>query len=71
MTVIRPYAASPEQPVAEIPPAQSDAAAPDQSFDRVQWDESKADDSPASPEGRTVLAAALILLAVAWTAFAA
>ena len=71
MTAIRPYAASPEEPVAEVPPARSDTAAPAESFDQVQWDESKADDSPASPEGRTVLAAALILLAVAWTAFAA
>jgi len=71
MTATRPYAASPEQPETEVPPVESATSAPAAGFDQVQWDESRADDSPATREGRTVLAAALIVLAVAWTAFSA
>ena len=71
MTASRPYAPSPVEPEAEVPPVESDTSAPAAGFDQVQWNESRTDDSPATPEGRTVLAAALILLAVAWTAFSA
>ena len=40
-------------------------------FDRVQWDETEAETETHSAGGRTVLAAALIVLALAWTGYIA
>jgi ABC-type transporter Mla subunit MlaD len=72
MTATSPHAASPRPPETEAPPAGSADSAPAAGFDQVQWDETRSDhDSPATAGGRTVLATALIVLAIAWTAFAA
>jgi ABC-type transporter Mla subunit MlaD len=71
MTATSPNAASPEHAETEVPPAESVETAPAAGFDPVQWEESRSDDSPATAGGRTVLASALILLAIAWTAFTA
>jgi ABC-type transporter Mla subunit MlaD len=71
MTATRPNAASPQQPETEVPPVESIETAPAAGFDPIQWEESRSDDSPATAGGRTVLASALILLAIAWTAFTA
>ena len=71
MTATRPNAASPEHPETEIPPVESVETAPTAGFDQMQWEESRSDDSPATAGGRTVLAVALFLLAIAWTAFTA
>jgi ABC-type transporter Mla subunit MlaD len=71
MTATRPNAASPEQPETEVPPVESVETAPAAGFDHMQWQESRSDDSPATAGGRTVLAVALFLLAIAWTAFSA
>ena len=40
-------------------------------FDRVQWAESEAETEMASAGGRTVLATALVILALAWTGYIA
>jgi ABC-type transporter Mla subunit MlaD len=55
----------------EVPPALSVETAPAAGFDPIQWEESRSDDSPATAGGRTVLATALIILAIGWTAFTA
>jgi predicted nucleic acid-binding Zn-ribbon protein len=55
----------------EVPMAESAESAPAAGFDQVHWNEIRTEDSPATAGGRTVLAAALILLAIAWTAFTA
>ena len=71
MTASQPHAASPAQPEPEVPaiePVDSGSAA---GFDQLQWNESRTGDEPATPGGRAVLATALVLLAIAWTAFAA
>jgi DNA repair exonuclease SbcCD ATPase subunit len=71
MTATSPHSASPEYPETEVPPVDSEDTAPAAAFDQMQWQESRSDDSPATAGGRTVLATALILLAVAWTAYTA
>jgi len=40
-------------------------------FDRLQWEETRAEAEPAGAGGRAVLGAALILLAALWTAYTA
>jgi hypothetical protein len=69
MTATSPHAAPPGQPETNAPPVETVDSAPAAGFDQVQWDETRSDDSPATAGGRTVLATALILLAIAWTAF--
>ena len=71
MTATSPQAASPDYPAMEVPAAFSEDSSPAAGFDQVQWEESRSDESPATAGGRTVLAAALIVLAVAWTAYTA
>ena len=71
MTVSRPNAASPEPPEPEVPATSTEEDFSAAGFDQRQWDESRTDDEPASPGGRTVLATALILLAILWTGFSA
>ncbi len=68
MTATSPHA-PPGQPEPEVPIAHEADTAPSPGFDPVQWRESRPDDEPATPEGRRVLAAGLILLAVLWTAY--
>jgi chromosome segregation ATPase len=70
MTATSPNAA-PQPLETEAPSIESGEQAPAAGFDRLQWNESRSDDSPATEGGRAVLAAALILLAVAWTAYTA
>jgi archaellum component FlaC len=70
MTATSPQAASPI-PETEVPAPVSEDTSPAAGFDQVQWEESRSDDSPATAGGRTVLAAALLLLAVAWTGYTA
>jgi hypothetical protein len=43
----------------------------DAGFDAIQWQETQAEDQPASAGGRTVLAAALWLLAALWVGYTA
>jgi hypothetical protein len=71
MTASSPHAASPDLPETEFPPIASDDSAPATGFDQLRWEESRSDESPASAGGRTVLATALTLLALAWTAYTA
>ena len=71
MTATSPQAASPDYPATEVPAALSEDSSPAAGFDQVQWEESRTDESPATAGGRTVLAVALIVLAVAWTAYTA
>jgi hypothetical protein len=71
MTATSPQAASPNLSETEVPAAVSEDTSPAAGFDQVQWEESRSDDSPATAGGRTVLAAALLLLAVAWTGYTA
>jgi hypothetical protein len=71
MTATSPQAASPDYPATEVPAALSEDSSPAAGFDQVQWEESRSDESPATAGGRTVLAVALIVLAVAWTGYTA
>ena len=71
MTATSPQAASPDLSEMEVPVALSEDASLAAGFDQVQWEESRSDESPATAGGRTVLATALILLAVLWTAYTA
>ena len=72
MTASSPYPASRQDPETEVPAVQpGDEPLAAAGFDQAQWDESRSDDSPATAGGRTVLASALIVLAVAWAAYAA
>ncbi len=71
MTATSPHSAPPHHPESEAPEPESVNSAPAGGFDQMQWDESRAGDSPATAGGRTVLATALILLAAAWTAYSA
>ncbi|MDQ3482769.1 MAG: hypothetical protein M3448_05120, partial [Pseudomonadota bacterium] len=71
MTASRPHAASSDQPDPEVRPAESGDPAPALGFDPIQWNESRAEAEPATPGGRAVLATALIVLAILWTAFTA
>jgi archaellum component FlaC len=71
MTATSPQAASPVHPETEVPTAPGEVSSPAAGFDQVQWEESRSDDSPATAGGRTVLATALVLLAVLWTAYTA
>jgi archaellum component FlaC len=71
MTATSPQAASLNLPETEVPAPVSEDTSPAAGFDQVQWEESRSDDSPATAGGRTVLAAALLLLAVAWTGYTA
>ncbi len=70
MSASQPYAAPPEQPDRDFPVEESESGTP-AGFDRFQWEQSRADEGPATPAGRRVLAAALVLLALLWTAFTA
>ena len=70
MTATSPHAASPDLPETEVSPALEDTSTA-AGFDQLQWDESRSEDSPATAGGRTVLAAALIVLAAAWMAYTA
>lgn len=70
MTATSPQAASPGVPETQVPQAGAVPAAA-AGFDQLQWEESRSDDSPATAGGRTVLAAALIVLGLLWTAFTA
>jgi hypothetical protein len=71
MTASRPHAASPDQPEPEIPVASGAESAPAAGFDQVKWEESRTEGEPATPGGRAVLATALVLLAILWTAYTA
>jgi hypothetical protein len=71
MTATSPHAASPDLPETEASAVATDDSSPAAGFDQLQWQESRSDDSPATSGGRTVLATALIVLAVAWTAYTA
>jgi ABC-type transporter Mla subunit MlaD len=71
MTASQPHPASPAQPGPEVPAIEPEDSAPAAGFDQLQWNESRTDDEPATPGGRAVLATALVLLAIAWTAYAA
>ncbi|MGI8706178.1 MAG: hypothetical protein ACR2JJ_10375 [Sphingomicrobium sp.] len=71
MSATRPHAASPAQPGPEIPVISDDQGAPAAGFDRMKWEESRTEGEPATPGGRAVLATALILLAILWTAYTA
>ncbi|HET9811338.1 MAG TPA: hypothetical protein VFP53_06530 [Sphingomicrobium sp.] len=71
MTVSSPNAAPARQPEPETDAVDYGESQEAAGFDQLQWDESRAEDNPATPAGRTVLATALIVLAVAWTAFTA
>jgi len=71
MTASSPHAAPAGHSEPEIPPVMDEDPAAPIGFDPVQWNESRSDDAPASPGGRAVLAAALILLAIVWTAYTA
>ncbi|HET9460289.1 MAG TPA: hypothetical protein VFO51_09975 [Sphingomicrobium sp.] len=71
MTVSRPTAVPAGQPEPEIPAAAAEDPSATLGFDPVQWDEARAEAEPATPGGRVVLATALILLAILWTAYTA
>jgi hypothetical protein len=71
MTATSPNTAPRQEPQAEAALQSSDHSPPSTGFDQAQWEENRTDDSPATAGGRTVLASALILLAVAWTAYGA
>ena len=71
MTISSPNAAPAGQPEPETPAVEQLDTAPAMTFDPVQWSESRADGEPATPGGRIVLASALILLAILWTAYTA
>lgn len=71
MTATSPQAASPNVPETEIPAALDEDTSHAAGFDQLQWEESRSDDSPATAGGRTVLATALIVLAVIWTGYTA
>lgn len=71
MTATSPQAASPAPPETEVPAALGEDQTTAAGFDQLQWEESRSDESPATAGGRTVLAGALILLAVAWIGYTA
>ena len=71
MTVSRPHAASPQPHEPEVRATLGEESFEAAGFDQRQWDESRTDDEPATPAGRTVLATALILLAILWTGYTA
>jgi len=71
MTATSPNPASPQHPEPEADPFEPESIIPSPEFDQAQWNESHADEGPASPDGRKVLATALTFLALLWTAFAA
>ena len=71
MTASQPNPASGADPEPEVPVTDSEENSPPIGFDPVQWSEGRADEEPATPGGRAVLATALILLAIAWTAYTA
>jgi hypothetical protein len=71
MTATSPQAASPDLPESEVLASSTEDASAATGFDQLQWEESRSDESPATAGGRTVLATALILLAVLWTAYTA
>jgi predicted nucleic acid-binding Zn-ribbon protein len=71
MTATSPQSAPPNPPESEAPASWNEETATAAGFDQAQWDESRSDESPATAGGRTVLAAALSLLAVLWIAYTA
>lgn len=71
MTASRPHAASPDHSEPEIPVASDEESAPAAGFDAMKWEESRTQGEPATPGGRMVLATALVLLAILWTAYTA
>lgn len=67
----RPHAASPQGLEPQTPVARDvDVSAP-AGFDQIEWNESRAEGEPATPAGRTVLAAGLTVLSVLWIAYTA
>lgn len=71
MTAASQNSASPQHQEPEVAIVDSHPELPVADFDQAQWDENRADEGPATPDGRRVLAAALAVLGLAWTAFAA
>ena len=71
MTATSPHAASPPPSDPEVTTVAREDMIAAPAFDQQQWDENWTDDEPATPGGRTVLAAGLIVLAIAWTAYTA
>jgi len=71
MTATSPQTTPPNLPEREATAPSSEETAAAAGFDQIQWDESRSDESPATAGGRTVLAGALILLAVLWIAYSA
>jgi archaellum component FlaC len=71
MTATSPHAAPPRQPEPEAGATAAEESFPASGFDQRQWEESRTDEEPATPAGRTVLAAGLILLGMLWTAYTA
>jgi hypothetical protein len=71
MTATSPQAAPPNLPESEAPAVSTEDSSTNAGFDRMQWEESRSDESPATAGGRTVLAAALSVLAVLWIAYTA
>ena len=71
MTATSPYPASRQDPETEVPAIEIGDDSPGYGFDQAQWEESRSDDSPATAGGRTVLASALIIIGIAWTAYTA
>ena len=71
MTVTSPNAAPAGQPEPEIPAAEAEDTTPAMGFDPIEWNESRAEAEPATPGGRAVLAAGLVLIAILWTAYTA
>ncbi len=71
MSATSPHAAPPDLPETELQPADIAEGAQPPAFDPLHWQEGRAEDSPATAGGRTILATALIVLAVAWIAYSA
>ncbi|QNM82956.1 hypothetical protein H8M03_00910 [Sphingomonas sabuli] len=70
MTATSPNAAPADRIESPAPPVQSgDDVVRDEGFDLTGWSQPDIDDGPASAGGRKVLAIALGLLAILWTAY--
>lgn len=69
MSATSPNSAPSDMPEPNDPAIAGDETYPSGGFDRVQWDESRTEAEPASPGGRVVLAAGLIVLSVLWVAY--
>ena len=71
MTATSPHPAPQTLPEIEVPAVAGEDTSPAAGFDRLQWEESRSDESPATAGGRAVLAGSLIVLAILWTAYTA